>query len=117
MSFWDRIKPSRPPAVVIKASLAPDGKAIALNWDDGKAGVVTARWLRQNCPCAACVDEWTNKRTLDPAAVPTDVRIHEVQSVGNYALAFSFSDGHNTGIYVWTHLRELQERPTPSTQA
>ena len=32
-----------------------------------------AQQLRQQCPCAGCVDEWTNKRTLDPARVPADV--------------------------------------------
>lgn len=110
MSFWDRIKPTAPPAVVIKASLAPDGKALALNWDDGKAGVLTARSLRQACPCAACVDEWTNKRTLDPDKVPLDIRLTELTSVGNYALAFAFGDGHSTGIYPWGLLRELHDR-------
>jgi DUF971 family protein len=117
MSFWDRIKPTRPAPVVTKASLSPDGKALALNWDDGKVGVLTARWLRQNCPCAACVDEWTNKRTLDPEKVPADVRVNDVQTVGNYAMAFSFSDGHNTGIYNWAHLRDLQDRPTSPSKA
>lgn len=112
MSFWDRIKPSSPPSVVTKASLAPDGKALALNWDDGKAGVLTARGLRQSCPCASCVDEWTNQRTLDPEKVAKDLRITEIQMVGNYALAFAFSDGHATGIYPWGQLRELQDRPS-----
>jgi DUF971 family protein len=55
------------------------------------------------------VDEWTNKRTLDPARVPAELAIKEVQPVGNYALAFVFGDGHGTGIYHWTHLRELTQ--------
>ncbi|MBT5719433.1 MAG: DUF971 domain-containing protein, partial [Gammaproteobacteria bacterium] len=26
---------------------------------------------------------------------------------GNYAIKLSFDDGHDTGIYSWTYLREL----------
>lgn len=110
MSFWDRIKPTPRPSVVVKASLAPDGKGVALNWDDGKVSLLTARTLRQSCPCAACVDEWTNKRTLDPNKVPADIQLTEVHPVGNYAVALAFGDGHATGIYTWTLLRELQDR-------
>jgi DUF971 family protein len=27
--------------------------------------------------------------------------------VGNYAIKIEFSDGHKTGIYTWTYLREI----------
>ncbi len=29
--------------------------------------------------------------------------------VGNYAIQFRFSDGHNTGIYSYEYLREIAE--------
>jgi DUF971 family protein len=32
--------------------------------------------------------------------------------VGNYALAFAFSDGHTTGIYPWKLLREVTQPVT-----
>jgi DUF971 family protein len=40
--------------------------------------------------------------------------------VGNYAIRIRFSDGHDTGIYSWAYLREIDpgnkdkkaERPT-----
>lgn len=106
MSFWDRIKPAEREPAVVNASLAPDRKHLALTWDDGKTSIGSARQLRQTCPCAACVDEWTNKRTLDPEKVPADITVKDVATVGNYALALVFSDGHGTGIYPWKHLRE-----------
>ena len=28
--------------------------------------------------------------------------------VGNYAIRFEFSDGHSTGIYSWSYLREIE---------
>ena len=35
------------------------------------------------------------------------VGINAIQTVGNYALQFTFSDGHDTGIYSWKYLYEL----------
>jgi DUF971 family protein len=29
------------------------------------------------------------------------------EMVGNYALRIRFSDGHDTGIYTWSYLREI----------
>ncbi len=41
------------------------------------------------------------------------VGISSIAPVGNYALQFTFSDGHDSGIYSWSYLHELcreQER-------
>jgi DUF971 family protein len=38
------------------------------------------------------------------------VRPIRVQGVGRYALQIAWSDGHDTGIYTFEHLRELHER-------
>ena len=112
MSFWDRIKPAEKPVSGTDVRVAPDGSRLELGWDDGARTSASAQGLRQQCPCAGCVDEWTNKRTLDATKVPADLRIKEVQPVGNYALAFVFSDGHTTGIYPWKLLREVTQPVT-----
>ena len=109
MSFWDRIKPTTRPLSATEAALAPEGTRLALTWEDGVKTDASAQFLRQQCPCAGCVDEWTNQRTLDPARVPAELRITQVQPVGNYALAFVFSDGHATGIYPWKLLRDITQ--------
>jgi DUF971 family protein len=109
LSFWDRIKPSTPAATATDTRLSPDGSRLELTWDDGARSAATAQLLRQQCPCAACVDEWTNQRTLDQTKVPADLRVKQLQPVGNYALAFNFSDGHTTGIYPWKLLREVTQ--------
>ncbi len=36
-----------------------------------------------------------------------DVVIRAVEPVGNYAIKLVFDDGHDTGLYSWTYLREL----------
>ncbi len=66
------------------------------------------RQLRCECPCAGCVDERTGVRTLDVDAVPREIFINNMELVGNYALKFSFSDGHDTGIYSWDRLYAMQ---------
>ena len=116
MSFWDKLKPSAPAAPsAIHMDVTGDGKVLRLHWEDGKRTAASARDLRLLCPCAACVDEWTSAKTLDPATVPETLTIQGVTPVGNYALRINFSDHHSTGIYPWTVLREVTERtPAPS---
>jgi DUF971 family protein len=110
MSFWDHIKPAARPPQATAVDLSGDGRTLTLTWDDGQRTQVSARALRQACPCAECVDEWTQKRTLDPEKVPEDLRILDVGQVGNYALKFTFGDAHQTGIFNWSLLRQ-QGRP------
>ena len=38
------------------------------------------------------------------------VGITRVEPVGVYAVRLHFDDGHNTGLYSWTYLRELGEQ-------
>jgi DUF971 family protein len=110
VSFWDTIKPSTLPPAAAHLEVTKDGRVLHLSWEDGVRTAVTARTLRQQCPCAACVDEWTHTRTLDAAAVSADVTLLEVKSAGNYALHIRFSDEHTTGIFNWKTLREVSER-------
>jgi ATP-binding protein involved in chromosome partitioning len=93
-----------------KLERGPGGE-IRVEWTDGHAGRHTPYHLRVNCPCAACVDEHSGKRVLDPKTVPLDVKVDGVQPVGRYGAAFHFSDGHNTGIYTFKNLRTLCECP------
>ncbi|WP_338868019.1 DUF971 domain-containing protein [Myxococcus stipitatus] len=109
MSFWDRIKPSTPTPTATDARLSSDGTRLELTWDDGAKTTAIAQALRQHCPCAGCVDEWTNQRTLDTTKVPADLTVKQLHPVGNYALTFAFSDGHTTGIYPWKLLREITQ--------
>lgn len=116
MSIWDHVKPmakAAPNAVGVEVER--EGRLVKLAWDDGKQTAVSARTLRQLCPCAQCVDEWTNKRTFDPDTIKPDMKITEKGPVGNYAVAFKFADGHQTGIFTWTFLRETSEKHPATT--
>lgn len=82
---------------------------LRVRWPDGHEGSHTAYYLRINCKCAACQDEDTGRRTLDPDSIPLDIKFTRVGKVGRYAIQPNFSDGHNTGIYSYQRLRELCE--------
>ena len=80
---------------------------LVIDWNDGESSEYRVFDLRVNCPCANCRDEITGERLLDPATVPADVKPKTLQSVGNYAIKFVWSDGHDTGIYTYERLRTL----------
>ena len=89
-------------------ALDHDGAGLTLSWADGRDQRLAPRDLRNGCRCAQCRDEMTGKRRLDPDTVRLDIRITRIWSVGNYALGFAFSDGHDTGIYTFQYLNAMQ---------
>jgi DUF971 family protein len=84
-----------------------DKGVLGIQWSDGHKGVYPVRYLRQHCPCAACVDEWTGERRLKAEDVPLLIMLQDIESVGRYAFQFKWSDGHDTGIYSYSLLRKL----------
>lgn len=111
MSIWDTVKPAKKGITATSVVVSKDQREVTLGWSDGTSTKVGARRLRQYCPCAGCVDEWSGNRTLDIDSVSEEMKVVEAQPVGNYALSFTFGDLHRTGIYQWQYLKDL------STQA
>ena len=89
------------------ASLDLTEKGVAVEWSDGHRSVYDAKFLRINCGCAECVEEWSRRTLLDPASVPAEVRAEDYLMVGRYAVQFLWSDAHFTGIYPFDLLRSL----------
>ena len=93
-----------------------DGATIEIQWEErGHVADYPARALRLACRCASCQEEMTARPLLDPATVPEDVRALDLKLVGGYAVHFTWSDGHATGIYPWEYL--LAICPCPSCTA
>ena len=78
-----------------------------LYWNDGHTGSYPSWYLRENCPCASCVEEFTGRRLILQGSIPAGIERTGVEPVGNYALRFSFGDGHDTGIYSFDYLRRI----------
>ncbi|WP_313429678.1 gamma-butyrobetaine hydroxylase-like domain-containing protein [Pseudomonas sp.] len=75
---------------------------LALQWADAEALISHAR-LRGACPCSQCRAARLQGRV---SLVSEDVRVEQVVAQG-YGVQLVFSDGHERGIYPWTHLRDL----------
>lgn len=97
------------PRTPVPAEITQEPGILVIVWDDGHRGRHGFRTLRERCPCAFCVDEDTGEGRLDPRTVPQDIHPREVGRVGAYALRFTWSDGHLTGIYPFTFLRKICE--------
>jgi len=87
--------------------LEESDRELSINWSDDKESKYNAAQLRKACPCASCVNEWTGKKVLQDETVADDLNFSSISIVGNYALNFQFSDGHNTGIYSFQYLKKL----------
>ena len=82
-------------------------RTLAIRWQDGHESQYPCDYLRKLCHCAACVDEWSGQRRLDPEQIKNDIHPLHIQGVGRYGIKIDWSDGHNTGIYTFKYLREI----------
>ena len=107
MGILDDLKPQ--PKRSTPTSIAVEPGVLFLTWSDGHSSRLSLRLLREKCPCAGCVEEWTGRRMVNPATIPADIRPLELTPVGRYALQIGWSDGHGTGIYSWDLLRKIED--------
>lgn len=88
------------------------GTEIAIAWSDGLEHYLPMERLRAWSPSAENTGE---KDLLGRVYGGTDqtefpgVTVTAWQGVGSYAVQFTFSDGHCTGIYAYDYLRKLGE--------
>ena len=90
---------------------------VQILWKDGHESVYTGYALRVGCPCALCVEEISGNKRLREESISKDVRPLSIDPVGSYAIRFTWSDGHSTGIYTFEHLRELCPCPICANNA
>lgn len=62
--------------------------------------------LRRRCRCAHCVEEMTGQPLLRPEQVSEDIYPTQISTMGNYAVAISWSDGHGSSVYPYEVLVE-----------
>jgi ATP-binding protein involved in chromosome partitioning len=90
--------------------LRRDPRTLSILWEDGHRDDFDVRDLRLSCHCALCVEEMSGRKLLDPKTIRSDVSPRQIVSIGNYAIKFDWSDGHNSGIYSFNDLRALGAR-------
>lgn len=91
-------------------SLTVEREAGALDviWEDDHPSRYSLAWLRQVCPCASCREE-RRSAGQDPLRLstgpPPSGVVVSAELVGNYAIRFTWQDGHDSGIYTFAALR------------
>ncbi|NNE12913.1 MAG: DUF971 domain-containing protein [Ilumatobacter sp.] len=75
---------------------------LRVSYDDGVVCTFPLLPLRLACPCATC----RSRREADQLPYGGDsVTADGAELQGNWGISITWSDGHSTGIYPWTHLR------------
>lgn len=89
------------------------GEEVAMAWSDGSESFFPMPFLRKHSPSAENVGEYDifgNKYGGEPPSEHIGVKVTGWTMVGNYAIKFSFSDGHNTGLFSFPYLKKLEEK-------
>jgi DUF971 family protein len=76
-----------------------------IDWADGHKSVYPHVVLRGYCPCAGCQGHSGEIRFMETR--DDQLELDDIESVGGYALALKWFDGHASGIYSYRYLRSL----------
>lgn len=88
------------------------GNEVAILWTDGREDYFKMEDLRACSPSAENMGERDILGNLHGGNGPKKfpgVEVRQWLLVGNYAIRFYFSDGHNTGLYSFAYLQKLGE--------
>jgi DUF971 family protein len=89
-------------------------RGLSVTWADGAQSFYPIEYLRRMSPSAE-MKQFRDEQKENPLSViPEKMTRHEgplvalsAEMIGNYAIRIRFSDGHDTGIYSWTYLRQI----------
>ena len=84
-----------------------------VEWSDGRRIHYPVAWLRRMSPSADARELRKELESNPLAVLPTaggdgPIAATGIEPVGNYAIRIRFSDGHASGIYSWSYLREIE---------
>jgi len=91
--------------VPVAIRLHQASRLLELSYADGEHYSLSCEYLRVYSPSAEVRGHGAGQETLQTGK--RLVTIDRIETVGNYALQFHFSDGHDSGIYSWEYLHEL----------
>lgn len=95
-------------------------RGLTIQWADGTSSYYSIAYLRKMSP-SADMRQLREEMKKNPLAVlPASATRASgplsalgAELVGNYAVRIRFSDGHDTGIYSWAYLREIDPQTPP----
>lgn len=80
-------------------------RLLELAYDTGERYTLDFEYLRVYTPSAEARGHGPGQETLQTGK--RNVDIERIEPVGNYAVRFVFSDGHDSGLYSWDLLHNL----------
>lgn len=86
-------------------------ESLTVRWSDGRVSVYPVGLLRRLSPSADAQQAREalaeNPLTVLASSEGSPLRADRIEPVGRYAVRLIFSDGHQTGLYTWPYLREI----------
>jgi ATP-binding protein involved in chromosome partitioning len=103
---WDELQKGgdahlKPP----KLDIGRGGSELSVAFEGAKAFALSAEMLRVMSPSAEVQGHSPDQRVTVPRK--RNVKIKELRPVGNYAVRIVFDDGHDTGLFAWSYLQQL----------
>jgi DUF971 family protein len=93
-------------------------RGLTVHWRDGSSSFYPIAYLRRMSPSADARQLREEMKSNPLTVLPSSMAGEEgpltalsAEMVGNYAIRIRFSDGHSTGIYSWSYLREIDPDP------
>ncbi len=80
-------------------------RELELRFADGTEGSLSAELLRVCSPSAEVRGHGPGQEVLQVGK--KHVAIADIKAAGHYAIQLIFDDGHDSGIYTWSYLRDL----------
>ncbi|AXV17322.1 hypothetical protein CYG48_08165 [Neorhizobium sp. SOG26] len=88
--------------------VSKDRQTLTVTFDDGQMFALPAEMMRVLSPSAEVQGHGPGQKVTVPGK--RHVGIRAIVPTGNYAARIAFDDGHDSGIFTWSYLRELGER-------
>jgi DUF971 family protein len=85
--------------------LLQKSQCVLLEFANGEEFEIPIITLRAHAPAAG---EGLTEQQAE--ALTAALNIHRIEPVGNYAVKFHFTDGHNTSLYTWDYLYQLGQQ-------
>jgi DUF971 family protein len=97
----------------LRVELQSDEGALVVAWKAGGESRYALADLRRACPCAVCRELRSKPQAtgglvlLEEAAATATAEATRLDQIGRYGVRITWADGHDTGIYTYDTLRDL----------
>jgi len=102
------VTPADVDAHVSRIHYARKRRELDIEFSDGVTAALTAEFLRIFSPSAEVRGHGPGQEILQTGK--SAIQIEAIRPVGHYAVQLVFDDGHDSGLYSWSYLRELADK-------